>query len=182
MKISKKYNTTSKTSKTRKKKMKLLLIGYGRHGKDTVAEIIHEKYNLQFISSSLFAAENIVYPVLKSRYSSVQECFDDRIHHRKEWYDLICDFNSEDPAKLARGIFEQYDMYVGMRSSKELQSVRALGLADFIIWVDASQRLPLEDVSSCTVSSTDADFILDNNGTLEELDTNISRLWIKLQM
>jgi hypothetical protein len=159
--------------------MKLLLIGYGRHGKDTVAEIIHEKYNLKFISSSLFAAENIVYPVLKSRYSSVQECFDDRIHHRKEWYDLICDFNSEDPAKLARCIFEQYDMYVGMRSSKELQTVRNLGLVDFIIWVDASRRLPIEDVSSCTVSSTDADFIIDNNGTLEELHTNISSLWTK---
>ncbi len=162
--------------------MKLLIIGNGRHGKDTVAEIMKEQYNLPFLSSSLFAAENIIYPVLKSRYNSIQECFEDRIHHRKEWYDLICDFNSEDPAKLARCILEQYDMYVGMRSSRELQSVRTLGLVDFIIWVDASQRLPLEDVASCTVLSTDADFIIDNNGTMEQLYTNISTLWTKLNM
>jgi hypothetical protein len=33
--------------------VRLMLLGHGRHGKDTVAEILNRKYGLTFQSSSL---------------------------------------------------------------------------------------------------------------------------------
>ncbi|MNL63682.1 hypothetical protein D3C87_1878370 [compost metagenome] len=47
---------------------------------------------------------------------------------------------------------------------------------DYAIWVDASDRLPPEDASSCTVEPWMADFVLDNNGTLEDLKLNLQQL------
>ncbi len=42
------------------------------------------------------------------------------------------------------------------------------GLFDVIIWVDASERLPLEDPSSFDIDKTCADIIIENNGTYDE--------------
>ena len=39
-------------------KMKLMVMGYGRHGKDTVCEILKEKYGMTFKSSSLSRLRN----------------------------------------------------------------------------------------------------------------------------
>jgi len=42
-------------------KLKLLIIGHGRHGKDTVCEILRDKYNLQvFESSSRFCSKRFI--------------------------------------------------------------------------------------------------------------------------
>ena len=65
--------------------------------------------------------------------------------------------------------FQKNDVYCGNRSREEVQAAREAGLFDYAIWVDASQRLPLEDASSISVTEADADFIIDNNGTEEEL-------------
>jgi hypothetical protein len=52
------------------------------------------------------------------------------------------------------------------------------GLVDYTIWVDASKRHPPEPDTSCTITSSDADFIIDNNGSLAQLNSNIAKvLW-----
>ena len=63
---------------------KLLIIGHGRHGKDTVCEILKESYGFNFRSSSDFCAEKLVYPLLKDlyNYNSYQEAYADRHNHR----------------------------------------------------------------------------------------------------
>ena len=38
-------------------KPKVLVLGYGRHGKDTVCEMLEQDYGFQFTSSSMFCAE-----------------------------------------------------------------------------------------------------------------------------
>ena len=100
-----------------KKFPKLLIIGHQRHGKDTLAEILNEEFGLRFKSSSLSAAEIFIYDELKYKYEykTPEECFEDRVNHRAEWYNMICDYNKDDKARLAKGILESADCYVGMR-------------------------------------------------------------------
>jgi hypothetical protein len=43
---------------------------------------------------------------VKYGYKTSEECFEDRVNHRSEWYDMICEYNLNDKAKLAKGILE----------------------------------------------------------------------------
>jgi len=159
---------------------KILIMGYGRHGKDTVAEMLAQLLGVQFTSSSRAALEEVIYPVMQPAmgYTSLNECFEDRVNHRAEWYDLICNYNSKDPTRLARKVLERSSIYVGMRSATELQACKHANVFDHIVWVDASRRLPPEPESSCTVTPEMAHCVLNNNGTLEHLETQV-RIWIQ---
>lgn len=150
---------------------RLVVIGYGRHGKDTVSELLAERYGYTFKSSSEYCAEHLVYPALKDLYGyhSVEECYNDRHNHRSEWYNLIADYNEQDLARLGRQILSEFSIYCGLRRREELDAIKAAGICDFVIWVDASKRLPPEDSASCTVGPDQADYIIDNNGDLDQL-------------
>jgi hypothetical protein len=146
---------------------KLLLLGHGGHGKDQMAETLREFGGLRFASSSEAANRLCVYPALRERYAyeSEQQCFEDRRNHRMEWYELICAYNSEDRARLAKQILAEQDMYVGMRDAQEFQATRPL--VDLVIWVDASARLPEKD-PSLFIAQEEADLCVPNNGSLFE--------------
>lgn len=156
----------------------LLILGHGRHGKDSAAEYFRDNFGMQFQSSSVAAAELFIFDELKDKYgyNTFQQCFEDRVNHRKEWHDLICDYNSEDKARLAKGILKNNSCYVGMRSNEEVKACIEQGLFDLIIWVDASERLPLENPDSFNIDVSVADIIVDNNGTLEEFHEKLHRL------
>ncbi|QXN72353.1 MazG-like nucleotide pyrophosphohydrolase [Rhodobacter phage RcSimone-Hastad] len=176
---------------------KLLIMGYARHGKDTVCELLRDRYGLKFTSSSQFCAEHVVFPVVKKmwddyndeqrgrnlpvpampNYATVEECFADRANHRALWYDLITAHNTPDKSRLGREIFEENDVYCGIRNAREFHALKNAGVFHWAIWVDASERgMPVEDKSSCTVEPWMADFILDNNGTLEDLERGLNVL------
>lgn len=161
-----------------KKNTTICILGHCRHGKDTLAEIMNEEYGLTFKSSSQAAADIFLYDTLKDKYgyTTSEECFEDRINHRAEWKQLICDYNKDDRAKLAKGILEHSDCYVGMRDREEINECMRQGLFDIIIWVDASERLPLEDPSSFDIDKTCADIIVENNGTFEQFKEKVLRL------
>lgn len=162
--------------------MKILIIGYGRHGKDTVAEYLRDKYGLTFKSSSMHCAENAVFPALKDMYGykTVEECFADRSNHRKEWYDLISKYCEKDPSRIGREIFEVSDMYCGLRNKREFHSIRNNGIVDVVVWVDRSDWLPPEDESSNTLKPWMADYIIDNNRDIDELYRNVDDLMRRL--
>lgn len=149
---------------------KYLIIGPARSGKDTLAEIWRDEYGVTFASSSETAAEIFLYEALKDRYgySTPKECFEDRFNHRAEWYELICDYNRDDKAKLAKDILSRADIYVGMRDRDEIMECRRQNLFDVVIWIDASTRVPPEDASSFNIEIDIADIIINNNGSLEE--------------
>lgn len=161
---------------------KLLIIGHGRHGKDTVCEILKEKYNFSFESSSQFCSKLFIYDMLKDRYgySSEKECYADRHNHRAEWYNAICEYNVPDAARLGREIFKHHDIYCGLRNKKEFHAMKNTKVFDYAIWVDRSDFLPLEDKTSMTLEQWMADFTIDNNGSLEELKFNIDQLMSSL--
>lgn len=156
---------------------KILIVGHARHGKDTVAEILTERIKAwSFTTSSQFACKNAVFPVLslKYGYTTEEECFNDRMNHRKEWYDLICEYNNPKNSRLAEELLKVHNIYVGMRSKEEY--LASAHLFDMVIWVDASERLPLESSDSFTLSIADLPSdttIIKNNKTLRELEATV---------
>jgi len=163
--------------------IRLLLVGSARHGKDTLAEILKENFGLSFISSSQACADIFIYDELKEKYcyKTPEECFNDRVNHRQEWYELICDYNKDDKARLAKEILKYNNTYVGMRDSGEIKECLKQGLFDLVIWVDASKRLPREDTSSFNITEADADIVIENNRTFEEFKEKALRLGKLLQ-
>lgn len=157
---------------------KLLVIGHGRHGKDTVCEILKEKYNFSFESSSKFCSKLFIFNDLKDKYgyANEEECYANRHNHRSEWYDAICAYNVPDAARLGREIFKEHDIYCGLRNKKEFHAMRNTKVFDYAIWVDRSDHLPLEPKTSMTLEQWMADFTIDNNGSLEELHFNVDQL------
>lgn len=158
---------------------KIVVMGYARHGKDTVCELLANKYGLKFTSSSWFCAEHVVMPQLNGQfqYKDVEACYNDRSNHRALWYDLITAHNTPDKSRLGREIFEQNDVYCGIRNAREFHALKNAGVVTWSIWVDAAERgMPIEDKSSCTVEPWMADFVLDNNGSLEDLERNLEVL------
>jgi len=157
--------------------VKLLVLGQAHHGKDTVCEILRDTFGLRFQSSSMFCLRHIIFPALKGKYgyTTEEECYADRVNHRAEWYDLIAAFNEGDETRLAVGILRESDIYCGLRAKKELHACKNSGLFDAILWVDASDRIPPEDKSSCTVEPWMADFVIDNNGSIEDLRRGVKR-------
>lgn len=157
---------------------KLLIIGHGRHGKDTLAEIFAEEYGMTFKASSMAASEIFIYDKLKNKYgySDPMECFNDRSNHRSEWYDLICEYNKFDKARLAKDIMTTSDCYVGMRDECEISECIWQGLFDMIIWVDACGRLPMESADSINIDKSCADIVIYNNGTLVDFKSKAKKL------
>jgi hypothetical protein len=156
---------------------KLCIIGQGRHGKDTVAEILRDQFGYSFLSSSEASAKIFLFDLLKGEfgYNTWQECFEDRHNHRDRWFTEISKYNTPNKSRLAKAIMEENDIYVGMRCKDELAACMEDGVFDLVIWVDASERVSYrEPESSCTVTKEQADLVIDNNGIELELYPYVS--------
>jgi hypothetical protein len=160
-----------------KEKIKILVCGHAKHGKDTFAELLNEHFGLTFKSSSQSAADIFLYDALKDKYGykTPEQCFEDRVNHRAEWKDLICDYNKDDRAKLAKEILKNSDCYVGMRDRAEINECMKQGLFDIIVWIDASDRLPLEPADSFDIDKSCGDIIIENNQDYETFKTKVLR-------
>ena len=160
------------------KKPKIMVIGHARHGKDSVAEALTKYYDLTYESSSHFAAHEFIFDKIKDThgYTTVQECMDDRVNHRQLWYDMIADYNRDDPARLGRELYRENDIYCGLRHKREFHSMKNQGVFDCVLWVDRSDHLPAEDKTSMSLEPWMADFVIDNNGTESEMRAGVREL------
>lgn len=158
--------------------MKLMILGMGRHGKDSVAEILRDKAGITFRSSSDAACEKAVFPWLSQvfGYETIAECYADRANHRQEWKRLITAYNTPDKGKLCREILAESDCYVGMRCPEEFAAVRHM--FDLVLWVDAHKRMPADPTM---LIKQEPDMVLiDNNGSEADLPDAILKgllLW-----
>ena len=167
----------------KQKQLKLLIIGYGRHGKDTVCELLRDIHGYTFESSSKFCSKQFIFNNLKDKYNynSENECFADRHNHREEWYNAICEYNKDDAATLGFEIFKEYSIYCGLRNKAEFHAMKNQGIFDYVIWVDRSDHLPPESKDSMTLEQWMADYTIDNNSSLEMLQKNVNNLICHLQ-
>ncbi len=149
--------------------MKLLVLGYARHGKDSVCGLL----GLPWISSSEFAGRKVVWPRMQDRYETWEQCFEDRHNHRETWFQLISEYNRDNPARLCSEVLEHSDVYCGMRAAREFEASRHL--VDLTIWVDAVWRLGYND-PTMGITADQCDLRIDNNGSLEDLKHKIQRI------
>jgi len=156
---------------------KLLVVGHGRHGKDTVCEML-EAYGYTFQSSSKFCSELFIYNDLKDQYgyANEDECYVDRHNHRTEWYNMIHNYCKDDLAKLGRNLFAKHDIYCGLRNKREFFAMQNEEIFDYAIWVDRSDHLPKEDPSSMSIEQWMCNYTIDNNSELERLKLNVDIL------
>ena len=156
---------------------KYIVLGQKRSGKDTFAEILFEAYGITYSSSSEASNRLFLFDILKEKYGykTLEECFDDRVNHRDEWYKLICEYNSIDKTRLAKDIMKDFDMYVGIRDLEEFQACVKNNIFDLIIWVDASERVHSENEKFMKITKSMADIIIDNNGTYEDFKERVIR-------
>jgi hypothetical protein len=164
----------------RKIKPKLIVVGHAGSGKDTFCELLRDNHGYTFESSSWAALERVIWPSAQHLYPSKISCFNDRVNRRSEWFEAIVEYNREDPARLCREILERADIYCGMRSAIELQA--SLMLVDFVIWIDASERVLPEPKSSMTITREMASLHIDNNGSVEQLEKKAANLALALKM
>lgn len=150
---------------------KLLIIGHGRHGKDTAARLFEMFFGLSFASSSEFCAEKAIYPLMSDLYPSWRECYEDRANHRELWFHAIRAYNCRPGPTLTEQILERHDIYVGMRSREEFE--KSKHLFDYVVWVDRSGVLPPEANGSMELRPEDAHIFLENNGNVDELADRI---------
>lgn len=158
---------------------KLLIIGHGRHGKDTAAWLLHDMFGMTYQSSSLAAARIFIYDELKELYgySSFDECYEDRHNHRAEWFNLITTYNTPDKTRLARAIMATSDCYVGMRDREEILACMDAGVFNLVVWVDSTGRgLPTESRDSFDIDMDIADIVIYNNGSTSDLKNKLARL------
>ena len=155
----------------------LMICGHGQHGKDTLAELLSDIAGFKYASSSLICSR-YVYNLMRDvyGYKSPNECFLDRRNHRADWYDAITRINTPDPTSLAKQVLLESNIYVGMRSLRELNACKHENLFDHYIWVDASERMPPEGSDSIEIGSIDCDIIIDNNGPPSEFRSIAVRL------
>lgn len=162
--------------------MKLIVMGYKRHGKDAVCEILEKYFNLSYTSSSWYCCKKFIFEELRyiHNYATPEECFEDRVNHRQYWYESIRDYNQKDRARLGKEIFANHDVYCGIRDLEELKAIKAAGLVDYVVWVDGSGRLPPEDGNSMNISIDESDLVLDNNGIENLLRGKVDCLYFTL--
>lgn len=154
--------------------MRLLIIGHGRHGKDSVGDILRDQYGMRVVSSSEFAAQKAVFPLVSDLYPDWRAAFEDRANHRDLWYHAIKAYNLRPGLMLAEQILKAHDIYTGMRARSEFE--RSGYLFDLVIWVDASDRLPPEPSGSMELTAADAGWEIDNNGPEAALPGEVAKL------
>lgn len=162
--------------------MKFIIFGHQQHGKDTACEYLNEHYDLSFSSSSMFCAKAFLFEQMRQEhgYQTLEQCFDDRSNHRQYWYEQIRRYNDNDRSRLGKELFALNDIYCGIRDKDEFDAIKQAGLVDLTIWIDASERKPLESTASMKMAKEDADLIIDNNGTLDKLYERLDNLFLAL--
>jgi dephospho-CoA kinase len=161
----------------------IILTGYKEHGKDKACELLNQMFRMTSVSSSWYACETFLYDKLKKRfgYTTIEECYEDRKNLRDIWFQEIYEYNQEVPYRMADEIWQKYNIYNGLRNRKEFNGIIGKYPNVFVIWIDASKRKERESSSSMELDVGDANYVLDNNGTINDLAVNCSRLWLYMR-
>ena len=137
-----------------------LILGHGRHGKDTFADLLSEWGGWKFMSSSRVAGKVAVWPKFgQHHYPDFETCYADRHQHRETWFNLISEYNTPDKTRTMRAMLaEGADGYIGMRNIGEVLACWGAGLTRQIFYVTAGHRLPEEPESSNTATMENLDY------------------------
>jgi hypothetical protein len=86
---------------------------------------------------------------------------------------MIHNYCKDDLARLGRNLFDEHDIYCGLRNKREFFAMQNEEIFDYAIWVDRSDHLPSEDPSSMSIEQWMCNYTIDNNGDLQRLKKNV---------
>ena len=165
--------------------MKLLVIGHARHGKDTFCEMLRDRYGMRFETSSLVACREFLFDLSVEHglgFVSPEDLYKRRGEVRPWMHDEIRAFNEGDLTRLARLVTKDNDIYCGMRNREELEACKAAAVFDAVVWVDRCEHLLPEPMESMQLRKNDADVVIDNNGSLKDLQDQADFLMLMFRL
>jgi hypothetical protein len=109
--------------------MRLAIVGPGQSGKTTAARWFAEHTPLRYVESTSAAAAKVVcgHPSMGDRYGSLEECYADRRNHRRQWRDIILEYNRPDGLRLYREMAAENDVLDGIRDARECRRAGVRG-------------------------------------------------------
>ncbi len=145
-------------------------VGHGRAGKDTAAQMFCARARLTYGgSTSLVAVPYVALAAGDHQY----ECYTGRHSHREFWFHFLNEFRRGEPDLIAKMLLAQGDVLAGVRAAEEFRCLIPNGVADIHVWID--RRGTPED-PTVEFTRDECDLVIDNNGSLVELDEKVGRL------
>lgn len=155
---------------------RILIVGWGRAGKDTAAEMLSRITGIPYAGSTSWAAKEIVARELGIH---PQMAWETRHQNRDKWK-AICDeyragcqtvliwralasVNEEKSSGITAG---WRGIVAGVRDAAELRVAKEEQLFDKILWI---HRPETPKDPTVTFTAGDCDCVIMNNGTLDEL-------------
>ena len=149
--------------------MKIAIIGHGRVGKDESALRLR-KHGLIYEGSVSWHMKEHVASVLDL---PVQYAWENRSEFRNEWRSIIDKYREGDPARIIREMWEIQDVFSGIRPREEFEAAKKEGLIDYVAFIERPRR---KDDQTFELHPLDADFKIENNGTIQELWELVDRM------
>jgi len=142
----------------------LLIVGWGRAGKDASGEYLGLISKLRYAGSTSWAGKEYVAEKLGIHPMVAWET---RHQRRQEWKDLLDEYRRENGASsLMKKCLYDGEIVVGIRDKTEIIAARYDCLFSKILWVDRPGTPPDPTV---TFTRDDCDDVIHNNGDLEDL-------------
>ncbi len=141
---------------------RILIVGWGRAGKDELAGFLNS-VGYDYGGSTSWAALPYVSAALKMH---PQLCWEHRHQNRMFWKEFCDGLRKDDPCFLIRIAQNSGRVITGVRALEEIQAAKAENLFDFILWV---HRFGNPADPTVTFSSGHATQVIFNNGGLREL-------------
>ena len=149
---------------------KILLVGYGRAGKDEGLSYLAALTRLRNAGcTSVYLAKYVA----RELGISESEAYQTRHQRRDEWYEIGVLLREKDPGVLLREALANGPLTGGVRDLEEIIEARRCNLVDLIVWVQ-NFRVPIDETVKFNASHCDV--IVQNNGTLDEYQDKLQRL------
>lgn len=149
----------------------IAIVGAGECGKDTAANFLA---SITLLRLGCTTSQVIAPHIALEDGITPEEAHAKRREDRPRWAakgDELC-ARAGDPAFLVRESLKGGEIVVGIRRLAEIQTVKNLNLVDLVIWLD---RTVVRD-TTIEFDSRMADVIIDNNGTILELERKLRKL------
>lgn len=139
----------------------ILMVGWGRSGKDFGAELLADLTGLRYGFSFSRAALPFMADFLKQ---DEETAWNERHQHREKWKAHLDYLREGDETLLAEMALCNGDILAGLRDKKELYAVRRKGLFNHVLWV---HRDGIPKDPTTTFGPEDCDETIFNPGTLK---------------
>lgn len=148
---------------------KLLIVGYGRHGKDEAGRYLGTITRLKYGGSTSWAALPLM-----AEYLGVHPlvAWEERHNNRQIWKDHCDELRRFRPSRLIETALKGGDIITGVRATVELEDARRRGLVDLVLWI-TRPGFPCD--TTVEFGPENCDEALLNVGTLQNFHDDLRR-------